>query len=319
MSIAWVIGAGGVLGSALCRALQGQGRVLFEPQRRFNWLVPALLGEQFALSVTEFARLAASADRWEIYWAAGVGTMGSLPEQLNTETYALRALLQFIAREPALNETPSAVAFASSAGAIYAGSRDYVITEHSESAPTTEYARVKLLQEGMIRKFAATGTDSKVLIARLSTLYGLGQSRGKPQGLISHIARSILKNLPVKIYVPLDTIRDYIAADDAASSMVAGISAASDEQPIRTTIIASENPVTIAAIIATFKRVTRRMPRIVMATDSLGTHYPRRVFFKSVASENATRPRKTSLLVGIAGIMAGERISHMRGWRVQGE
>jgi UDP-glucose 4-epimerase len=319
MSIAWVIGAGGVLGSALCRALQRDERGLFQPQERFSWSDPALLGEQLALAVREFSRLAARTGRWEIYWAAGIGTMGSLPGKLDTETRALRELLQFIAREPALTAAPGALAYASSAGAIYAGSPDYVITEQSEPAPTTEYARVKLLQEDMIREFAGTRACTRVLIARLSTLYGPGQSRGKPQGLLSHIARSILKNIPVQIYVPLDTIRDYISADDAAAAMVARMGYAGDEQPMRTAIIASGIPVTIAEIIATFKKVTRRMPRIVTGTNTLGANYPRRVFFKSAAQQNDAGLGKTSLLVGISAIMAAERIAHMRGWRAQGE
>ena len=47
----------------------------------------------------------------------------------------------------------------------------------------------------------------------------------KPQGLLTHIARCIIGNRPIQIYVPLDTVRDDIAADDAAAIMVAGVRA----------------------------------------------------------------------------------------------
>lgn len=37
MTTAWVLGSGGLLGSALCRALRIDGTDLFSPVERFHW------------------------------------------------------------------------------------------------------------------------------------------------------------------------------------------------------------------------------------------------------------------------------------------
>jgi len=139
------------------------------------------------------------------------------------------------------------------------------------------------------------------------------------QGLLAHIAHCVLRNQPVRIYVSFDTIRDYIASDDAAAAMIAALRAASEHPHVFTRIIASEQPTTIAEIIATFKRIARRAPRIITSASRLSGIYPRCVRFRSAAVEgNATLPR-TSLLIGIAHVMAAERAAVVRPpYRVQG-
>lgn len=319
MTVAWVVGSGGLLGSALCRALRCGGTELFSPVGRFSWAREAELAPQVASAVQAFAARAAAAGRWEIYWAAGVGTMGSSETVLEAETQILSALLRLVESTPLLMVTHGALAFSSSAGTIYAGSPDYIITENTAPAPTTAYARAKLKQEDMVRSFAHANANVSALLARLSTLYGPGQSLGKQQGLLTNIARLTLKNLPVQIYVPFDTIRDYIASDDAAAAMVAALRAAAETPRVHTKIIASEQPATIAEIIATFKRVARRTPRVITSANQLSGSYPRRVRFQSTAVPvNASLPR-TSLLIGIAQVMAAERAALMRGWRTEAE
>ena len=77
MSVAWVVGSGGLVGSALCRALRRDATELFCPAERFRWGCEPDLAIQLAAAVDAFADRAAAAGRWELYWAAGVGTMGS--------------------------------------------------------------------------------------------------------------------------------------------------------------------------------------------------------------------------------------------------
>ena len=319
MTVAWVLGSNGLLGSALCRALRRQGTALFSPGERFRWRNEPELAPQIGAAVQAFAARVDPAKRWEIYWAAGVGTMSSSEGDLAPETRALSLLLGLIESEPRLIGTPGAVAFASSAGAIYAGSPANVISENTPPAPTTAYAREKLRQENLVRSFASANSRMAALLARLSTLYGPGQGLEKQQGLLAHIAHCVLRNQPVRIYVCFDTIRDYIASDDAAAAMIAALRAASEHPHVFTRIIASEQPTTIAEIIATFKRIARRAPRIITSTSRLSGIYPRCVRFRSAAVEgNATLPR-TSLLIGIAHVMAAERAAVVRPpYRVQG-
>jgi UDP-glucose 4-epimerase len=314
VTISWVVGSGGLLGSALCRALRREEGGLFAPEAPFNWVSEADLAAQFAAAAGAFAALAGAAGRWEIYWAAGVGTMGSPADVLDAETGILRRLLRLVESDPLLRATPGSFAFASSAGAVYAGSPDYTVTEASAPAPTTAYGRAKLGQEDLVRALAQSNERTAVLVARLSTLYGAGQSRGKAQGLLTHIARCMLKSLPVHIYVPFDTIRDYLAADDAAAAMIAALRADAGIPRVRTKIIASEKPVTIAEIIALFRKVGRRAPRVITSASPLSGAYPRRLRFRSTVPPYRASLPKTSLLVGIARVMAAEQaaLAHAR-------
>lgn len=312
MTIAWVIGSGGLLGTALLRALRRNGTELFFPVERFCWNGGPALESQIAAAVQAFACQAGATDQWEIYWAAGVGTMSSAQDVLAPETQALALLLQLLEADPGLMAQSGAMAFASSAGAIYAGSRDDIITENTSPAPTTVYAREKLKQEDLVSAFALKNSGTTALMARISTLYGPGQAAGKQQGLLTHIARRILRNQPIQIYVPYDTIRDYIVADDAAVAMVNALGRASEKPFALTKIIASEHPTTIAEIISIFKRIARRAPRIVTSASQLSCLYSRRVQFRSIVAPESARLTATSLPVGIAQLMMEERANFVR-------
>lgn len=312
MEISWVLGSRGLLGSALCRALRLRETDLFVPVTQFVWNNKAELEAQIAAAVTAFGALSEAAGRWAIYWAAGVGNMGSSEDDMAPETRALSILLDFLSKEKRLMAIPGSVVFASSAGAIYAGSTDCVISEDTSPAPTTIYAREKLSQENLVRSFAESNEHVQALLARIATIYGPGQSAGKQQGLLAHIARCMLRNRPVQIYVPFDTIRDYIFSDDAAEAMIRSLLEDPRSQCTVMRIIASEQPTTIAEIISTFKKIGGRAPRIVTNSGTQSKVYPRRVRFQSVYSPFRGRLRRTSLLVGISQLMAAEHTVFVR-------
>lgn len=307
MTLAWVLGSRGLLGSALSRVLRDNGAKLFSPDESFCWDNAPALATQIANATRTFAAAVDPADNWEIYWAAGLGTMSSPAEAFAPETHALSLLLEHLVSNKKLATTSGAIAFASSAGAIYAGATQDIITEDSPPAPTTDYARKKLEQEELVSGFVNQSSTMTALIARISTLYGPGQATGKKQGLMTHIARSILRNQPVQIYVPYDTIRDYISADDAASAIVNSLRYASKKRGVVTKIIASEHPATIAEIVSIFKRVARRKPRIVTSASKLSGLYSRRVQFRSVVLRENRMPPPQQLAIGIAQLMQAER------------
>src|SRR5204862_7716762 len=112
---------------------------------------------------------------------------------------------------------------------------------------------------------------------------------------------------PMQMCVPLEASREYIAADDAAAAMIWALRATSEGPGVLTKIIASEQPTTIAEIISVFKRIARRTPRLITSASKLTGIYPRRVQFRSVVAPQSAWVPKTSLLVGIAQVMAAER------------
>ena len=312
MTIAWVLGSAGLLGAALCRALRNSGTELYFPAQRFSWDQPLDLSEQIKAAVCAFALQAQMVDRWELHWAAGVGTMSTSADVMAPETQALTLLLELLQQEPRLMAIAGTLSFASSAGAIYAGSADEVITEQSSPAPTTPYAIEKMRQENLLQEFVAANPGTAALIARISTIYGPGQAMGKKQGLLGYIARSIIRNKPIQIYVPYDTIRDYIDVDDAACTMIGTMRAANEESRMLTKIIASEYPATIAEIVSIFKRLARRAPLVVRSANKLSNLYSRRVQFRSIVSSDFVRPPSKRLPVGISQLMRAEQLAFIK-------
>jgi UDP-glucose 4-epimerase len=112
--------------------------------------------------------------------------------------------------------------------------------------------------------------------------------------------------------VPLDTIRDYITAGDAAAAIIAAMRAISEKSGVFTKIIASEQPTTIAEIISIYRRIARRTPKIVTSVSKLSSIYTHRIQFYSIAIPVNEQISRTSLLVGIAQVMATEMSAFAR-------
>ena len=310
MTIAWVVGSTGLLGSALCRQLDTRfGQTRYLQRLQLHWREESGLSQQLSQLVADFAKQVANHESWELYWAAGIGTMASAAIDLAIETSSLSLLLRLIAAEPVLMDRPGYVALASSAGAIYAGASEDIVTEQSAIAPTTHYARAKIEQEGVLKSFAAERKSVVVLLARFSTIYGSGQTAGKRQGLLTHIARSIVRRQPIQIYVPFDTIRDYILVDDAAAIMIMALRLPKLATRVNVKIIASELPLTIAEIVSTFKRIARKPPLIATSTSPLGKAYSRRIQFRSTVTLECRSLPTTPLLIGVARLLAAERLA----------
>lgn len=311
MTLCWVVGSGGLLGSALVRAVRARAAPVYVPDQRFEWLDGARLRKQLASALSLFAVQAKAAGGWELHWAAGIGAMGSSADVLAHETDAWRYLLNLIEANADLGSMPGRISLASSAGAIYGGLQVDIIDEASSEAPTTPYADAKLEQERLLRDFLASGFPAVALTARISTLYGPGQANGKRLGLISHMARSIIRNRPIQIFVPFDTVRDYITADDAAAVMVAALQSRSVPGGAMR-IVASERPTSIAEIVATFRRVARRPPLIATSASRLSALYLRRVQYRSTWLLERPLPH-TALPIGVAQVLAAERLAFARG------
>lgn len=312
MTLAWVIGGGGLLGTALRRTLSAGDTRLFSPQGRFAWGDDQAMQRQFALAVQDFGAQAGAHERWEIYWAAGLGTMGADRTQMASETQALLLLLGLLAANAALHARPGAVAYSGSAGAVWAACGADVIDEDTPPATVQPYGIEKLRQEDALRQFASAWPHLPVLLARISSLYGTNQGLNKRQGLMSQVARNVVRRQPVQIFVPFDTIRDYIHADDAAAHIAFALRALPADAGAQVRIVASEQPTTIAEIVATFRRLARYNPRIITSSSRETALYTRRIQFRSLFKGAPWAPMCRSLMVGAAELLAHERHSHAR-------
>lgn len=311
MTAVWILGRGGLLGSALRKKVQNLGHREYVPTDILPWEQPSDLASVLHKAIDEFSAFIKD-DAWQIFIAAGKGTMASTNEDMEKETEMFRTLFACIGESEALTTSRGTIILASSAGAIYAGCNDDLITEASAPAPLNAYGRGKMEQEKLAQAFSENHASLRLLIARISNLYGSAQSKNKKQGLLTHIARSIIQRTPINIFVPFDTIRDYLHVDDAAQMLMQILDLQQGKERILTKIIASENPVSIAQIIGIFKGVTRISPRIMTSSSPLRDSYVHRMKFRSTVLPLAEKPA-TSLLIGVAQVMAAERLAMMRG------
>ncbi len=283
--IVWVVGATGLLGAAVVRGLGG---MVWRPDRPFAWGDEARLASGLRDAVHAFATQVGSesARPWAVCWCAGAGVVSTSASALAAETRAFHLFLQLLGAEQRLLAVPGHVALASSAGGVYGGNTECPITEETLPQPISDYGRAKLEQERMLLSWAGSlPTLVSTLVARFSNLYGTGQRLDKPQGLISHLSRCLIFNTPVHVYVSLNTIRDYLFAEDAGRLFVAGLGRLAIEARGNglhvTKIYASEREISIACLLGILRRISRRRLRVISGLHPGSSLQPRRLQFRS--------------------------------------
>ncbi|MDC3377219.1 NAD-dependent epimerase/dehydratase family protein [Candidatus Nanopelagicales bacterium] len=255
--LTWVIGAGGLFGQALVRASEN----VFHAQR-IPWEDGTAALAALSESLSAFRRQ--TPEDWSIIWAAGHATTSSSPEQTAAEFRLFSAFVEHLGQN-----TPSGrgvFGLTSSAGGVYAGSSDPPFSSSTSPVPVSAYGRLKLDQEQVAQTLSPR---IPVVSLRLSNLYGPGQNLRKLQGIISHLALATITRNPVKIFVPLDTLRDYIYVDDAAIYAMHWIKEAGQNQASGVKVIASSQPQTLGRIVALMNEISRvRIPVAAGFDDS---------------------------------------------------
>jgi UDP-glucose 4-epimerase len=269
----WLIGAGGFLGSHVRSALLSHipRAALWTPKpARFSWSDPIRLTEELASAVDAFAdAVRERMTPWGLLWCAGIGVVSSSAEALKTEHSCWVQLLDLIGERLVrrLPDLPGAVFLASSAGGVYGGNTEFLLTEATLPQPNTVYGQHKLLMEEVLAGFGAASPNVSSLIGRISSLYGVGQNLRKAQGIIAHLSRCMIYRHPVNIYVSLDTKRDYLYAADCADQICASFNRLFAECSGSTLvkILAAEELTSLARIKGIFFTMAKRRPLIVSA------------------------------------------------------
>ena len=255
----WVIGSGGLLGSAIQRQLSNSFNA-----RAIPWSEPHQVTTALTTSLDEFAALT-NDEPWRIIWAAGRATTAATPQQADQE---LATFERFIgALTNAQPKGQGNFTLVSSAGGVYAGSHNPPFTSTTEAHPIGTYGNLKLAQEQAAAQLPHQGINTT--ITRVSNLYGPGQDLGKLQGVVSRLCWAGISKDEVNIFVPLDTLRDYIYVNDAAARILHWSSPESskpnNDPMVR--VVASGQPMGLGHVINTVQDVLRmRIP------VSFGTH-----------------------------------------------
>jgi UDP-glucose 4-epimerase len=323
-SLAWVIGRGGLLGRHVESALEADDADadIWHPRRPIAWLDFESALADLEFEATAFLGEAARRGRpWRMLWCAGAGVLATSSRALGQETVLLSRFLPTVADRLSSNQALSEAGtlfFASSAGGVYAASG--VAPPFDERSPVralAPYGREKLTQEDLFTKLASScGVD--LLIGRFSNLYGPGQNLSKPQGLIAHVGRAALRHEPVSIYVPLDTIRDYLFAADAGRMVVDAIKLGETSRRGRavpgttTKIFASEVETTVASVLRAWRQALRRPLRISFSGSPVGRLQPRVLSFRSRVWPEL-RGQPTLLQLGVDTVRRDQLARLMRG------
>lgn len=297
----WVIGSGGLLGSAVAREHRRRGdhvRTSSVPWADHELAKSMLLQEcrDFFDSV--------GGSTWNIVWAAGAGVNGTSADQFALENQLIAEILTAVS---AWADESGTFFLASSAGGVYAGAPGAPHNEATRPVPLGDYGLAKLESESIAQEFGDR-TGINVVIGRFANLYGPGQNLGKPQGLISHLCRGYLMASPVSIYVPMDTLRDYLFVTDAAE-MVADTLQLSGRRPAppTTKIYASGSAVTIGSILGACRTVFRRRPNVVLAASPLAAFQGRDLRLRSIVWPEIDRRTHRTLPAGIASTLHATR------------
>ena len=304
--ISWVIGRGGLLGRQVELALESTGPV-WHPRRPFTWGDPHTVERELLIACREFAA-AIGGSRWQVAWCAGSGVVGSGSAHLEQETRAFTTLLAGIAESmPGGRTGAGAVFLASSSGGVYAGVGTPPFNESSEVAPLAPYGWNKLEQESFAHRWSVE-TATPLLIGRLSNLYGPGQNPSKGQGLITQVCLRVMSRQPLTLYVPPDTIRDYLFARDAGQ-MVADAMARlrleprSNETPSVMKIFASQQPTTVSTVLAQLRWIVKRPVSVIFAESPNTARQARDLRMASVVWPELDRRPKTTLSEGIRCVL----------------
>lgn len=262
MTLAWVVGSGGMLGSAFVARARLEDADLFaaSPVRWDDGSAPTTLAQD----ARAFAEQAGDRS-WVVIWAAGSAFVASSSADTRPELESLDALLTaLLENRPA---GPGVVFLTSSAGGVYAGSTNPPFDAATVPAPNSPYGRLKLQQEEQATEQLSGRVP--LVIGRFSNLYGPGQNPDKAQGLVAQLCLATVRRKPLNLYVPMDTVRDYLYVDDGASLAWAAIDEALRDQATvpRIVVIASGQPTTVAEVIATVQGVAHRRVPLAIGTD----------------------------------------------------
>jgi len=289
----WIIGAGGLLGGALTRQLNRNQLFRTLPNETINWADRDHVQHSFERNYQQLLTQAGT-DPWTVIWAAGHASTSSTHLDTRQELDTLQLLINVMNKFS--TNSQGTFFLTSSAGGVYAGSQDPPFTINTKPNPTSAYGELKLTQENLAKE-QLTRT-CRVVIGRISNLYGPGQDINKLQGLISQLAVSALTKKPLNIFVSLDTMRDYIYVDDAAETVIHLLD--SDSENPSTHVVASGHPVSLGYLIQLAQGISRaRIPLSIGAHSSSAAQARDLRLTPSVSPETGT---PTTLPAGIKNV-----------------
>jgi UDP-glucose 4-epimerase len=265
--LTWIVGRGGLLGGAVSRAIGPKFIELAVPWENHDAAAGVLDSD-----LKRFIKSARN-DDWSVIWAAGSAVVGSTADKLAAETRIMSHLLTRLRDSRPAGR--GAFFLSSSAGGIYAGSTHPPFSESTTPRPLSPYGETKLAQEEILRMTLEGCVP--LVIGRFSNLVGPGQNLVKQQGLVSQLCRAAVTRQSLNVFVPMETLRDYLYVDDAAAMVRTLVENAVHKQPSTPVLrnVSSQRPVSVCAVVRTVQQVAHRTVRIALGTSPSSKYHVR--------------------------------------------
>lgn len=295
----------GLLGSAIMRAAAGtslnQASVI---AATIPWGDKTRAEAAIRRSVAEF--LSSEASRYDIYWCAGIATPRGDGALATAEAEYFEALMMAVGAAPSERQSSIRMFLASSAGALYPSEAGVAATESTPVLIRDAYGAAKARIE-QVAIDGASKMNAALLIGRVSSLFGPGQNLRKPQGLLTHVAWSVLTRQPVFIHVDRMSTRNYLHVADAAELVVDSMDRCSPSE-IRVQNVCSHRHHSIAEVIEIAEKTFARRANVVYVGSGVRSDL-------RVASDRpdiVRRHSRRSLAVGFGRIATDLRLQFCR-------
>ena len=277
-----VIGAGGLLGTAVCGTAPADTTVV--PVTGLAWDQPTQAAAHIARVHSDLIT-AHPARPLHVVWCAGGGRVGTDATTMEVEQQLVTRVVADLAEMTTSSHRVS-FCLASSGGGIWSGSPARILDESVPAEPWHDYGRGKLAQEESVARIVA-GTPMTAVVARISNLYGRPPDRRPLTGLVNHLVLNAIHRRPTGIYVPLDTQRDYLSDRSAAIQMHALVREASSgpSGSTQVRVVAAGRSVTISQLAVVIGRVLGRRIPITVGHSPTASEQPRALAFRSLHAD----------------------------------
>ena len=240
-----VIGAGGFIGTNLCRRLAGNVEVLHAFGRSLQFPDAFKEISWYSGDLLDPTRIYAAIDGCDTVFhlvsattpsSANLNMIADIQTNVIPTLHLLEACRLLKVRR---------VIYASSGGTIYGIPREVPISENAPTSPLTAYGISKLAIEKYLALYEKL-YNLEYRVLRIANPYGPFQTGLKNQGIISVILQRAMASKPVEIWGDGTVVRDYIYVDDVIDAFEL---AALHEGPSRCFNIGSGEGYSINALI----------------------------------------------------------------------
>ena len=253
-----LIGAGGLIGSAIASEAKRFGIGVSSPKVAWG-TGKALPDLQEWMETLHRNSNSASLD---MIWAAGVPDMRASRDVLSSSSSIFTTFLEWLTQNSSSGALGS-ISYISSLGGIYEQTNFLEANEEVRPEPLSAYGAFKMSDEDSLAK-TGTLTGIRTLSVRLPSVFGPSSSFSIRGGLINSLSLSTILRRPMRIYVPLDTLRPYLYVRDVPRFLLRLLAELRQFPPAtnETKNVLSPTMLSVATIIGEFKRTVHALPPI---------------------------------------------------------